>query len=72
MSEENKIILIKRLKSLGWRLGCYVAVSLIAFGIDALKLFNIPPEVVAIIALIAGEATKAINNQTEIFGARLK
>lgn len=63
---------IKRLKSFAWRTGCMVAVSLIAFLVKNLELFELPTWAVALIGLLAGEATKWLNNNTALFGSKLK
>jgi len=60
MTKENKEVLVKRLKSFLWRLGAYVAVAVIGFLINNLELVNLPPTVVAVVALILGEITKYI------------
>jgi len=58
---EMKEIFIKRLKSFSWRLGSMIASALIAFSLDNLDLLHIAPEYVAIIGLLLGEVTKALN-----------
>lgn len=63
---------LKRLKSFGWRTGCMVGVSLIAFIMKNLELFELPPWAVALIGLAAGEATKWLNNNVGLFGKSLK
>lgn len=63
---------IKRLKSFGWRTGCMVAVSFIAFIMNNLDLFELPAWAVALIGLAAGELTKWLNNNTALFGSKLK
>lgn len=61
MTQENKTILIKRFKSFVWRLGGMVAVAVLNFVGGQLGLFNMPPEVVGVVALVIGEITKYIN-----------
>lgn len=61
-----------RLKSFAWRLGCYVGVASLAFIAQNLNLFNLPPLVVVIVSQLVSEATKWLNNHTEIFGSKLK
>jgi hypothetical protein len=65
MDTELKEALKKRLFSFFWRLGSYVVVSLLALLVDSLGLFNLSPQVVALIALICGELTKLINNSLQ-------
>lgn len=69
MSEELKRNLIKRLKSLGWRTGCFAIVGLIAIILDNLAGLELPPVAVAVIGLVLGELTKAINNNLNKFGS---
>jgi len=63
MKEANKIILIKRLESLAWRLGSLVALSLVNFLAANLNLFDLQPQVVVILSLILGEITKVLNSK---------
>ena len=63
ISEENKIKLIKRLKSLAWRGLTMGLASLVGFASSQLGLFNLPPFVVASIGLVLGEITKFLNNE---------
>jgi len=58
ISPENKVILIKRFKSLAWRLGGLGAVALLNYVATNLELFNLSPQVVAMLALVCGELTK--------------
>lgn len=62
MSKEFKEQIIKRLKSFAWRLGAYCVVSSLAFILDLIGLFDIPAEIVVIIAYVVGEITKFINS----------
>lgn len=62
MTTETKQILINRGKSFAWRLGSFILVSAVAFLADNAGLFASDPKIIAIIALIAGEITKALNN----------
>lgn len=61
-----------RLKSFGWRLGCYIVVALLGFVAQQLELFHLSPSVLAFVSLILGEITKWVNNHTTLFGAKLK
>lgn len=72
MNEELKKYLIKRLKSLSWRAFVMLAVGLIALLIETVGKLNVSPFIVTIIGLLGGEATKWLNDHTDIFGARLK
>ncbi len=69
---DTKQVILKRLKSLLWRSGVLFLVALINFVMENLGLVKAPPLVVTVVGLLAGEATKFLNNHTEIFGAKLK
>lgn len=62
MSTENKIEFLKRLKSLGFKLGAVIAVALINFLAANLNLFNLPGEVQVFLGLVLSEITKYISN----------
>lgn len=59
--ETTKEIFIKRFKSFVWRLGSYAVVALLAFFGENLDLLHLSPQYTAIIALVLGEVTKALN-----------
>ena len=61
MSEENKIILIKRLKSFGWRAGAVLAVAALNFIAVNLSLFDLSPLIITISGLVIAEITKELN-----------
>jgi hypothetical protein len=63
LSQENKEILIKRLKSLAWRTGSVVAVAILAFISENVGLWDIPVSAQMFIGLIAGEITKVLNSR---------
>ena len=63
ISQENKIILIKRAKSLLWRIGGIIAASGLSFIAENLGLFELHPEVVVFVGLVIGELTKFINGK---------
>ena len=56
----------KRLLSFAWRLGAYVVVAILAFVVDNVANLGVPPSVVAVIALIAGEITKFLNKRYQL------
>jgi len=62
ISEENKIILIKRFKSLLWRAGSFAAIAGLSFIASNAQLFELPPLAIVIIALVTGELTKQLNS----------
>ena len=64
--------LLKRLKSFAWRLGCTVAVAGLSWTMNNLGLLELPPWSVALVGLALGEATKWVNNHTDLFGGSLK
>lgn len=61
MSKEIKEQLIKRLKSFAWRAGAWIVVAGLAAIPDMLGIMKIDANIIALIALITGEATKYIN-----------
>ena len=63
MSTYLKEQLLKRLYSFLWRVGCYAVVTSLSILVNSLTLFNLSPEMIAVIALICGEITKFINNE---------
>lgn len=68
MSQE----LLKRFKSFAWRTGVMVVVSLLAWVMNNLDIFELPAWSVALIGLLVSEATKWLNNNTAMFGSKLK
>ena len=58
-------ILIKRLKSLGWRLGMMVLAVVIQFILDNLNLVSLPPGATVLIGLVLGEVSKWLNTQNK-------
>ena len=66
MTEENKVILAKRAKSLAWRTGMMALAIGLKFGLENLGLFELNPLVVTLIGLVAGEASKYINSQVQL------
>lgn len=61
MSNEIKQIIIKRFKSLLWRIGGYALAGLLAFILEAFKVLELSPQLIAIVGLIFGEITKYLN-----------
>lgn len=61
LTEENKPILINRLKSLAWRMGNFAVVTLLAFVADNINLFHVSPLTQTVIALVTSEVTKYLN-----------
>lgn len=61
ITEENKAILINRLKSLGWRVGNFAVVALLAFVADNINLFHLSPTTQTVVALVTSEVTKYLN-----------
>ena len=60
---------IKRLKSLAWRAGMMLAGLIVAFLIDNLGAFNLPPTVGMVIGLVLGELSKTINKNLQTLKA---
>jgi len=63
MTEENLDILLKRLESLAWRMGSVLLVALINFVATNMELFDLPPDIQIVIALVLGEITKILNRK---------
>lgn len=63
LSEQNKQELIKRAKSLAWKLGAMIVVALLNFLADNLNLFNLPGEAVVVAGLILSEISKIVSNR---------
>lgn len=64
MNYETKEQLIKRAKSLGWRVGIFAVVSALAFVSDNIGLLDLNPTVVTLVSLTIGEVTKYLNSQS--------
>ena len=62
MTKRNKEIVIKRLKSFGWRLGMMVLVAGIDFVLRNEGLIEPSPFVVVVLGLAGGELTKFLNS----------
>lgn len=54
--------LTKRIKSFFWRLGSYLAVSAVAWMSTNIGLLELSPMITAVLALVLGEITKALNS----------
>jgi len=61
MTKELKNQLKKRLFSLLWRVGAYVAVAGLATLVNIFGLLEVDPTVTALVALVVGEVTKFVN-----------
>lgn len=72
MDKELQEKIIKRLKSFGWRTGCFMLVAGISYVSDNMGILEIPMWIQIGLGGILGEATKWLNNNTALFGARLK
>ena len=65
-------IFLKRLKSFAWRALCVAVVAGLGFISSNLNLLELPDWSVVLAGLILGECTKWLNNNTDLFGAKLK
>jgi len=65
-------LIVKRLKSFGWRTAVMVLVALISWFLENIGLFGLPTWLIGLIGLAAGEATKWLNNNSTLFGKALK
>lgn len=68
----NKTEIIKRLKSLAWRIGVMSLIAVLDWIMANTGLFNLPDLAVVLIGLVCGELTKWLNNNTALFGVSLK
>jgi hypothetical protein len=57
----NQEIIVKRLKSLAWRVGMMLVALLAAWGLETINLLDIAPEVKVFAGLILGEVSKYLN-----------
>lgn len=72
MSDELKEKIIKRVKSFAWRLGCAMAIAGLNFVSEQLTTVSLPSWAVGVIGLAIGEATKWVNDHTNLLGGGLK
>jgi len=63
MSDENKVLFVKRFKSFLWRTGMLFAAVSVDFLLENLGLFDIPAEVTVVFGLVLGEVSKYLNTQ---------
>lgn len=69
---QNRELVVKRLKSLLWRAGCMGAVASINAIVENLSGLGLPPVVTTMLGLALGELTKWLNNHTNLFGGKQK
>jgi hypothetical protein len=62
----------KRLKSFAWRSLVVFLLGFIGWISGFIPELNLPEIAVVFVGLIANEATKWLNNSTDLFGGRLK
>lgn len=69
MTNDNRIIIINRLKSFAWRAGMMLAALAIDFVLQNLGLFDglfdFPPQATIVVGLILGEVSKYLNTQAK-------
>ena len=63
ITDENNVVLVKRLKSLLWRAGALVAVFLLSEVTELLDLLIIPDWLKVFLGLAVGEVTKMLNTK---------
>lgn len=63
ISPENLVILIKRAKSLGWRIGMMVAAIVVDFALQNLGLFQLNDTLTVVLGLVLGEVSKMLNTK---------
>ena len=59
----NKKELLKRLKSLGWRVGMMLLALGVNFVLENLGLLGLSNELVVVLGLVLGEISKQLNNR---------
>lgn len=65
MSKESKEVLIKRLKSLSWRVGMMLAAIVVDFLITNIGLFELPDVLTVVLGLMLGEVSKYLNSKKD-------
>lgn len=61
MKSENQSQLLKRFKSLLWRVAMMGLALLVDFALENLGLFELTPQVTVVIGLVLGEISKWLN-----------
>ena len=72
MSPEIKANLVKRTKSLAWRVGVAAVIAGLNELVKVVSGFGLPLFAVTGLGYVAGEVTKWLNNHSKIFGKALK
>ena len=62
MLEANKIILIKRTKTLLWHIADIAIIAIIDAGATSIGLFNLPPYMIVILGEVLAQITKQYNS----------
>lgn len=70
LSDQNKIVLVKRLKSFLWRIGMMSLVAFVDFAAVNLELFDPPSLAVVIAGLALGEVSKWLNKRKNPSGVQ--
>ena len=60
----KKEVLVKRLKSFGWRAVMMVGALAVDFLLQSLADFNLSPQVVVLLGLVLGEISKWLNTKS--------
>lgn len=63
ITPENKVILVKRLKSLAWRAAGLIVALIVTEQADVLQLVDIPEVGRLFIGLVIGELSKYLNSR---------
>ena len=63
MRIETKEQIIKRIKSLAWRVGAMAGIYLLAFFLETVNLWEAPETVRVIVGLVVAEITKYLNTK---------
>lgn len=58
LSKKNEAILVKRSKSLLWRIAMMSLSVIVTFGLENLELLEVPPAATLLLGLVLGEVSK--------------
>ena len=72
MKPERKAVLVKSLRSLGWRAGSIALIAGLNVISESLVSLELPQVAVVLLGLILSEATKFLSDHTDMLGAARK
>jgi hypothetical protein len=65
MKNIKEVLTSSRFKSFYWRTGMMIVAAVVAFLVENVSAFNLPPEVTVVVGLILGEVSKYLNAQAK-------